>query len=498
MWKQLSQQSIMRFRSKFSFCPARLQTITSQANWSQIFHIFLWTIEQGHIVLVEQLVQKHQNLISATDSKGRTGLYLAARRGFSEMVKMLLHYGADISCQTIDGTSALVTASQHGHCEVVEILLHSGADVNTTRGSGASALYLAAQEGHSNVVELLIRNNAMVDLAKTIGATPLYIASQNGHSRVVEVLLQHNANPNQERIAGTTPLHVATYEGHIKTVEALLSSRDLNVNKRRDNGQSALFIACYHRNTALLSLLLSHPDIEIHSSAVLVASQKGHVPVVRQLLDAGMDVDEILQDFDFQTPLNVAIRNSHVDLVEFLISRGADVNKLDQHGCSPLLLACKRRPAHLERIVKCLVAAGARTDVGESNPIHYACSLGNIQVVQVLLEETPSLVSQDAQQDNPTHSIFQGDLPIHVATRSGHYQLVKFLLSAGASPKAQTRAGETPAALAIRQRNYLLETILYRYYSPKSRFCAKGRRFLTSLAYRRNTLSNYFISTKSF
>jgi bla regulator protein BlaR1 len=74
-----------------------------------------------------------------------------------------------------------------------------------------------------------------------------------------------------------------------------------------------------------LSLYNGMPPQEILMHAAL----EGNVPVLREMLDEGVDVNSVTNDDRKQTALNVAVFNGKVDAMKFLISKGADVNKTD-------------------------------------------------------------------------------------------------------------------------------------------------------------------------
>ena len=72
--------------------------------------------------------------------KGReTVLHLAASRGDSALVEVLVRAGADVNALS-DDVTALHCASQRGHCDVVEMLLANGAMVNTAINDSSLAL----------------------------------------------------------------------------------------------------------------------------------------------------------------------------------------------------------------------------------------------------------------------------------------------------------------------------------------------------------------------
>ena len=71
---------------------------------------------------------------------------VAAGKGYIEMIKMLLKYGADSNSKNINGTTALMFAAQLSCQRATEILLKHGADVNTTNEFGDTALSFALDD----------------------------------------------------------------------------------------------------------------------------------------------------------------------------------------------------------------------------------------------------------------------------------------------------------------------------------------------------------------
>jgi ankyrin repeat protein len=65
------------------------------------------------------------------DSMGRTGLYTAAKHGFTEVVDFLLAAGSELRMKNKGGYTPVNVAANNGHREVVQLLLDRGADTNT-------------------------------------------------------------------------------------------------------------------------------------------------------------------------------------------------------------------------------------------------------------------------------------------------------------------------------------------------------------------------------
>ena len=113
-----------------------------------------------------------------------------------------------------------------------------------------------------------------------------------------------------------------------------------------------------------------------------MASQAGHVEVVRLLLEAGAIKG------DAQMPvLPIASASGHVAVVELLLEAAADKDQSDSLGLTPLSAAAHY--GHVE-IVRALLEAGADKDRGANfglTPLQVAAAQGHLGIVRLLLPD---------------------------------------------------------------------------------------------------------------
>ena len=84
-------------------------------------------------------------------------LYAFFFQGYTNLVRYLVSQGANVNAQTkFDQYTALIFAAYYGHSDVAKILLQNGADVSRTNSNGYSALILSANYGDAEIVKLLI------------------------------------------------------------------------------------------------------------------------------------------------------------------------------------------------------------------------------------------------------------------------------------------------------------------------------------------------------
>lgn len=117
-------------------------------------------------------------------------LHTAAAFGPSEMVRLLLDYGADPNLRDAHGFSALYFASKEGSTEIVRMLIEAGADLEAKEYDyGATALMVAARWKRLGVVDMLLKAGANPMAVTKNGLTARELLGKDKDERV-DVLLR--------------------------------------------------------------------------------------------------------------------------------------------------------------------------------------------------------------------------------------------------------------------------------------------------------------------
>lgn len=176
--------------------------------------------------------QRVQTVVGGAELAGQTALHAAALGGHDVVADILLSNGAKVNAVAHGSgrtTPAKIAASK-GFSRTLAVILAYGADPTFNGGGGdyKTPIHMAAMEGHNTCLQLLL-------------AALNQTASHP----------QYNDDWRWDQ-SGTTPLMLAVMFGHRKTVSMLLSndktisSTDhVNIEKPR-TGETALMIGCKH------------------------------------------------------------------------------------------------------------------------------------------------------------------------------------------------------------------------------------------------------------
>jgi ankyrin repeat protein len=113
-----------------------------------------------------------------------TALMLAAWRGESDIVKMLVAEKKDVNATGRDGHTALSLAAWRGHVAIVDMLLRSGASLELSADERVSPLILAALNGHAAVAGRLVKEYKISGSSSNLLNKALDVAIKNGHGVV--------------------------------------------------------------------------------------------------------------------------------------------------------------------------------------------------------------------------------------------------------------------------------------------------------------------------
>ena len=169
----------------------------------------VYSSANGHLSVVRELLRKNANREHCCE--GASPLYWAVSRGHTSVVNELLLYDANPDSTNEKGWTSLMNASYFGRTNIVKLLLTYGANVDIIRNDdGKSALHWACKNGRINIVKLLLQFGANPNLQdKNKKQTPLIYAIFGNYCNIVQILLSYATDPFIINIKSKSALDIA-------------------------------------------------------------------------------------------------------------------------------------------------------------------------------------------------------------------------------------------------------------------------------------------------
>ncbi|XP_070251240.1 protein TANC2 isoform X8 [Myotis yumanensis] len=403
------------------------------------------TIELGHHILKAHIFKGLSKKVGVSSSilqglwisystEGLSMALASLRNLYTPNIKvsrLLILGGANINYRTevLNNAPILCVQSHLGYTEMVALLLEFGANVDVSSESGLTPLGYAAAAGYLSIVVLLCKKRAKVDHLDKNGQCALVHAALRGHLEVVKFLIQ---------------------------CDWTMASQQQGVFKKSQAIQQALIAAASMGYTEIVSYLLDLPEkdeeeverAQINSfdslwgeTALTAAAGRGKLEVCRLLLEQGAAVAQ--PNRRGAVPLFSTVRQGHWQIVDLLLTHGADVNMADKQGRTPLMMAASE--GHLGT-VDFLLAQGASIALMDKEgltALSWACLKGHLSVVR-------SLVDNGAATD---HADKNGRTPLDLAAFYGDAEVVQFLVDHGAMIEHVDYSGMRPLDRAVGCRN---------------------------------------------
>jgi ankyrin repeat protein len=280
--------------------------------------------------------------LEAEDANQRKPVMVAAERGYSRAVKMLLDRGFSPNFMDERGYTLLMAAAgdayppiAYSKVETVELLLKSGADPNLSKDGCGSALSGAAYRGDIQVMKALLRKGAKINLDCPKVYSPLLWAVEGRKVEAARLLVEAGADIKAIDREGNDALMMAALRGDAAMTQMLLA-KGFPFNNKRADGWSALLVALNSYsspNTEVITILLkagTEPNIVVENkindfclTSVKTAAEPYRLAVLKLLVENGANVN--LACTNGETALSYAVTRHNPDVVKELIKYGANV-----------------------------------------------------------------------------------------------------------------------------------------------------------------------------
>jgi ankyrin repeat protein len=275
--------------------------------------------------------------------------------------------------------------------------------------------------------------------APTTSPTVFLEAVKAGDFATVRTLLTEDAGllNAKDTQFGASALHWSALRGHT-AIAALLLDRGANFSVRNNDGETPMIVAERSKRADIVRLLR---DAGATASGgpltIFEAAKLGDATAVRKLLDEHAGLLNLADTGFGATALHWAALRGHVDVVRVLLEKGADTNIRNSDGETALQVAERAKRNDIVQLLRGRAAPGGGSLID-------AVRDGDLARVQQLLAANPGALNQKDASFGAT--------PLHWAALRGHAEVARFLLAQGGDATARNKDGETPLQVAQRSK----------------------------------------------
>lgn len=326
--------------------------------------------------------------------------------------------------------------------------LEAGIDPNAYNSGGQTAMHIAAINNATDVAILLIEHNAnpCLGMKNTPERTPLEDAVSFNKPEMAALLARHGGYAPGIMKDGWSLLLRACDKGKARIVRILLEA-GADGNEMTENGTTPLLIAARLGNAELTETLLEFPAVTERMNDLFVKTDEKCLNAFLRAVDRG-----------------------NAPTVKALIEKGANVNSTDAEGATALLYAIRNGNIPL---VQMLVDAGS--DIrGIDNPYRIAPLVyasytetlnakNRAKIIDILIQ-----AGADPDALDPANRISPLHLLIKRSMTEGTEALSAFL-SYPVNKELHNSQGETPLMSALNGSGAGLQTLLKAGANPNAR-----------------------------
>ncbi len=264
---------------------------------------------------------------------------------------------------------------------IFNYLIKKGMDINDINEDCNTALHLLCMRNNLNGIKFLIKKGANTEIINDKCFTPLFEACFNHNFELVKYFIKIGAK--------------------------------LDYNDKDENEFSAIEAVCIKKDTLNIRL------------KILKYLVKRDINYIKNL----------------ESALYLLLNNNRnvTNIVRYIIKQNININ-INNYGMTALACACTHEHTN---VVKLLIEAGANINIIENfNPYYsilhilcnYAININNsVKIIEILIKAGAELNIKD----------YNGNTPLHIASRSGYKELVEILIKSGADVNIKNNKGQT-------------------------------------------------------
>ena len=434
--------------------------------------LFNEVVCSGDETLVSTLLEAKASMLYS-DERANSTLHLAVAKGKSNVCKLLLKVGADMTLPNADGLTPWDLALRSSNRAVATVLNPGAVDLDL-EGQDTPSSALGGNQQDKDLVRDLLKfaiacdkermkkviesatgkfgeMNGFVDMPNKDEVTPLMFAAHSDAEDALlctRILMERGASQLKISRRGCTALMMAAAAGNIPIVNILLHHR-AQIDRKCSGGYTALHLAIeYGHAEVATNLIIAGADVHTRLdngwSCLMTAAHCGTAGVLKSLIEKPDDANVTFTppNVDKQSgefaPIHMAAFHGFASTLTELVRLGAAIDLPMKNGWTALMIAALQ--GH-KAASEALLQSGAHIDLQSpldgTTPLMAAVSNPyTADCVGLLLQASASVNLRDGM----------GLDALMFACRNGHTPVVQQLLRQRADVK-HARPGGTTALM---------------------------------------------------
>ncbi len=195
--------------------------------------------------------------IDYVSDKGRSALHMAVWNKRYIIVKHLIRRDCALNSHGSYGDTPIMFCARRGYPDIMRLLLKAGCNVEMCNREKDTPLHYAVRYGNNVVMMMLIDAGANLEARNIWQHTPLLLASQNMELDIAVTLMEAGCDINALDHSNRTALFYATKNGVVGMVKELLL-RGASANYVDNDGNTALSQAVVQNQFDIVRLFIEY------------------------------------------------------------------------------------------------------------------------------------------------------------------------------------------------------------------------------------------------
>lgn len=222
---------------------------------------FLIAARYGNCDAMKILVEHGANPYHI-NRENENAIHLVTSHDLKALVYLLDNFHFDINAVDKKGRSAILIAAAKGDTDIIDLLVRRGADVFCVDHDGRNAVHYAAERDRADMIRhLVIKYGIDCNHEDHDGNTPFLLAAENGQQAALKTLFMLGANPHHRNHYGNSAIHMAlssiTLGPHkLGVIRELIHFYGVDPNVQNCKGDTAIHRPRYFGNEAAVETLI--------------------------------------------------------------------------------------------------------------------------------------------------------------------------------------------------------------------------------------------------